>query len=96
MVFFDGEPNVHKAGQILSMSYPQIILSHGSEHVLYLFTSNISKFPVIRARQRYLYKYTLLPYKYIFLYNTSNLEHLVTVGDKTEVQAHVPCIWGFL
>ena len=39
--FFDSASNVHKAGQILSASYPRITVLHGAEHVLSLFFSDI-------------------------------------------------------
>ena len=70
MVFFDGASNVQKAGKILAASYPHITIFHGDDHVLSLSFSNIEKFPVIGVRQCYSYKYTLVPYKHIFLYNT--------------------------
>ena len=45
-------------------------------------------------RQRYSYKYTLVPYKHTFLHNTNNLERLVSVGTNTEVQAHFHVFGG--
>ena len=78
------------------MSYPWINLLHGAKHMLSIFFSDIAELPVIRARQWYSYKYTLVPYKHTFLHNTSNLEQLVTLGSNTEVQAHVTRLWGFL
>ena len=60
------------------------------------FFSEISKLPVIRVIQRYLYKYTLIPYKHKLLHNKSNLKQLVTVGTNTEVQAYVLRLQGFL
>ena len=96
LVFFDGASNVQKAGQILAAYYPQITVLRGVENVLSLSFSDIEKFPVIRVRQRYSYKYTLVPYKHTFLQNTYNLGELVILGYNTEVQVHVPRLWWFL
>ena len=41
LVLFDGASNVQKAVNILAVSYPQITVLHGAEHVLSLFFSNI-------------------------------------------------------
>ena len=94
--FFDSEFNIQKAGKIPAVSYPWITVLHGVKHVLSLFFYEIGKLLVIKVRQRYSYKYTLVPYKHTLLHNTSNLEYLFTVGANTEVQAHVPLIQGFL
>ena len=96
LVLFDGASNVHKSGKLLAVYYPQRTVLNSSEHVLYPFFSKIDKLPVIMVRQRYSYKYILVPYKHTFIHNTSNLEHLVTVGYNTEVQAHVLRLRGFL
>ena len=94
--FFDSEFNIQKAGKIPAVSYPWITVLHGVKHVLSLFFYEIGKLLVIKVRQRYSYKYTLVPYKHTLLHNTSNLEYLFTVGANTEVQALVPLIQGFL
>ena len=64
-------------------------------HAVYFF-SDIEKFPVIRVRQRYLYKYTLVTYKHIFLKYASNLEHLITVSANAEVQVYLPRLQGLV
>ena len=38
IVFFYGESNVQRVGQILDASYPRITVLHGSEHVVYIFS----------------------------------------------------------
>ena len=42
-IFFDGAANVQKAGKILAVKFPSIIVLHGAEHVVSLFFSNIAK-----------------------------------------------------
>ena len=37
LVFFDSALNVQKSGQIISTSYPRIIVLHSVEHMLTLF-----------------------------------------------------------
>ena len=73
LVLFYDSSNIQNSGQILVASYPQITVLHRGKHVLSIFFSKISKFPVIRVRQCYSYKYALVPYKHTFLHYTYNL-----------------------
>jgi hypothetical protein len=44
---FDDAANVQKAGKILRAHYPRIVLTHGAEHVLSLFSQDCFKLPVL-------------------------------------------------
>jgi hypothetical protein len=48
--FFDGASNVQKAGEILEAINPGAYCLHGSEHVISLFFSDISKLKPIKVR----------------------------------------------
>jgi hypothetical protein len=43
MVIFDGASNMQKAGEALTATFPLITCIHGSEHVISLFFSDVSK-----------------------------------------------------
>jgi hypothetical protein len=48
--FFDGASHVQKAGKILEAINPGAYCLHGSEHVILLFVSDISKLKPIKVR----------------------------------------------
>jgi hypothetical protein len=48
--WFNGASNVQKACKILEQKFPRAYSLHGGEHVVSLFFSDISKYPVIKVR----------------------------------------------
>ena len=44
---FDGATNVHLAGELLKINYPNISVMRGVEHTVSLFFNDVSKIPVL-------------------------------------------------
>jgi hypothetical protein len=58
-VFFDGASNVQKAGKIMQVHYPRVILLHGTEHVVSLFFKDLTNIQVVKhhiVRNRFIYR----------------------------------------
>jgi hypothetical protein len=47
-VFFDGARNVQKAGKIVQVHYPRVMVLHGVEHVVSLFFKDLSNIQVVK------------------------------------------------
>jgi hypothetical protein len=57
-VFFDGASNVQKAGNIMQVHYPRVMVLHGVEYVVYLFFKDLSNIQVVKhhiVRHRFIY-----------------------------------------
>jgi hypothetical protein len=58
-VFFDGASNVQKAGKIMQVRYPLVMVLHGAEHVVSLFFKDLSNIQVVKhqiVRHCYIYR----------------------------------------
>ena len=44
---FDGDSNVHLAGELLKIHYPKISVMRGVEYTVSLFFNDVSKIPVV-------------------------------------------------
>ena len=60
VIFFDGEKNVQKAGECLTVKYPCIHMAHGVEHCLSLFLRDVSKIECVRVRVWYVILFVLI------------------------------------
>ncbi len=64
--FFDRADNVQKAGQILFLHFPQAMCSHGGEHLLSLFFSDLSRVDAIKVSFFMHYIYNLHHSHFLF------------------------------
>jgi hypothetical protein len=58
-VFFDGASNVQKAGKIMQVHYPRVMVLHRAEHVVSLFFKDLSNIQVVKhhiMRHRVIYR----------------------------------------
>ena len=76
--WFDGASNVQKAVEVLTVYYPRARVFHGSEHVLGLYFSDVSKLPPIRVRHvvdcHFSFLTTVVSYLNLFFYAGSNIK----------------------
>jgi hypothetical protein len=58
-VFFDGASNVQKAGKIIQVHYPRVMVLHGAEHVVSLLFKDLSNIQVVKhqiVHHRFIYR----------------------------------------
>jgi hypothetical protein len=58
-VFFDGASNVQKAGVIMQVHYPRVVVLHGADHVVSLLFKDLSNIKVVKhqiVRYRFIYR----------------------------------------
>ena len=53
LFFVDGASNVQGAGGVVEAILTRVYIIHRSEHVLDLFSNDITKIPEIKVRKRY-------------------------------------------